>query len=376
MLLKIKYPLILALLFLSTVVLAQSTHFTIRGKIASTSKSVKAYLNYYVGYRHISDSASVKNGAFTFNGVINDPVQGFITLKSPGNSHGVKEDFVDLYIEKGIIMVHSTRDSISTATVSGTPSNDEHEILKEMLKGVEVSYEMLTEKKKLLVPGSPGYTKKKVALDSLVDINEKQFQQVKINYIQQYPQSFISLLQLIDLSYTNLDISLLERLFENLSAGLKTSATGKTLEKKLINSKGLSPGSTAPDFTLPDSSGNMVSLASFRGKYVLLDFWASWCVPCRQENPNIIKAYKAYQNKNFTVISVSLDSDKARWLAAVKADNLTWTQLSDLKSFKSKAAGLYNITGIPQNVLIDPDGKIVGRNIKGVELQQLLAKIL
>jgi peroxiredoxin len=148
------------------------------------------------------------------------------------------------------------------------------------------------------------------------------------------------------------------------------------LQKKLASTESLSPGSPAPDFTLPDKNGKLISLASFRGKYVLLDFWASWCVPCRQENPNIKNAYRAYQVKNFTVLSVSLDSDQARWLAAVKADDLTWSQLSDLKSFKSKAANLYNITGIPQNFLIGPDGKIVGRNLKGAELQHLLAKVL
>lgn len=137
-------------------------------------------------------------------------------------------------------------------------------------------------------------------------------------------------------------------------------------------------GSPAPEFTLPDPSGKPVALSSFKGKYVLVDFWASWCKPCRIENPNVVKAWNRFKGKNFTILGVSLEMEgqKEKWLKAIMDDKLTWNHVSDLLYWNSPVVGLYNISGIPYNVLIDPDGKIIAEKLFGQALEDKLAELL
>jgi peroxiredoxin len=135
-------------------------------------------------------------------------------------------------------------------------------------------------------------------------------------------------------------------------------------------------GKQAPEMSLPDASGKSISLASFKGKYLLVDFWASWCGPCRAENPNVVAAYKEFKDKNFAILGVSLDKEKDAWQDAIKEDHLTWTHVSDLKYWQSQAVETFHFSGIPFNVLIDPEGKIIGQGLRGDELENKLKQVL
>ncbi|PWL29495.1 MAG: hypothetical protein DCO96_06975 [Fluviicola sp. XM-24bin1] len=182
----------------------------------------------------------------------------------------------------------------------------------------------------------------------------------------------------------NLDFEGYESITKQLMAGFSESPTVQEEYSKMEKLKAdklakdpLAPGKMAPDFTEAMADGQMLSLSDLRGNVVLLDFWASWCGPCRRENPNVVALYEKYKDKGFTVMSVSLDKDKAKWLAAIEKDNLTWpNHVSDLQFWQSKAAKLYGVTGIPFTVLIDQEGKIIRTKLRGPQLEEELSRIL
>lgn len=172
------------------------------------------------------------------------------------------------------------------------------------------------------------------------------------------------------------DVQQLERRFNTLDPNQKTGFFGKILQTQIDESKFGAIGSDAIPFSQNDTNGKPVSLASFKGRYVLLDFWASWCRPCRMENPNVVEAFNKFKNKNFTILGISLDRSREDWLKAIKDDGLTWTHVSDLKYWNNEVAQKYHVQGIPQNFLIGPDGKIIGKNLRGAELQMKLCELL
>lgn len=145
---------------------------------------------------------------------------------------------------------------------------------------------------------------------------------------------------------------------------------------RMAKLKSAQVGQKAPEFTINGVDGKPIKLADFKGKYVMLDFWASWCMPCRQENPNVVKAFHTYKDKNFTIIGISLDEDAVAWKNAIAADKLTWAHGSDLKGFESSAAALYSIEAIPSSFIIDPAGNIIAKNLRGEDLDAFLSKTL
>jgi len=198
-------------------------------------------------------------------------------------------------------------------------------------------------------------------------------------FIVGHPESYLSLMALSSMGGPSADINVIEPLYTGLSQKLKDTDPGKQLKQSFAALKATSVGTMAPDFTQNDVNGKPVKLSDYKNKsYVLLDFWASWCGPCRQENPNVVRVYNKYKDRKFTVLGVSLDkaTGKADWLKAIKDDGLTWTQVSDLKFWNNEAAALYFIQSIPQNYLIDPNGKIIAKNLRGAELEAKLIEVL
>jgi len=200
------------------------------------------------------------------------------------------------------------------------------------------------------------------------------------NFVTKNPNSYISLVVLSELFVNNsrVEVSTIASLYKNLSEQIKKTDLGKELETKLFSTTQTSIGAVAPDFTQNDTKGKPVKLSDFRGKYVLIDFWASWCGPCRQENPNVVRAYAQFKSKNFEILGVSLDNPNAKtaWLNAIEKDKLTWTQVSDLQGWTNQVARLYGVESIPQNFLIDPNGVIIAKNLRGENLIRTLSNIL
>ncbi|WP_341837114.1 TlpA disulfide reductase family protein [Chitinophaga pollutisoli] len=203
------------------------------------------------------------------------------------------------------------------------------------------------------------------------------YEELVADMVKRFPDAYASV-DLMDLfTQSSIQPGLVEPMYNTLSRRMQHSEKVLRWKPRLDQAKQAMAGTvTAPAFIINDIEGNPISLDSYKGSYVLVDFWASWCAPCRAENPNVMAAYEKFRDKGFTVLGVSLDEDKGRWLKAISEDKLPWKQVCDFKAFKSEVKDLYDITSIPANVLVDPNGKIVGKDLRGEHLHQRLAELI
>ncbi len=347
----------------------QTKSYTISGKIEGLQQG-KVYLSSNDSGTELLDSTLVNEGKFSFKGNIDEPT--FYTLKIAD----MQRAQMGFFLEGGKISIKGNKDSLYKAEVTGSKSNDQWKewgiAWRKIATQAGPMYQRLdsaTQKGK--VKASP--EERKIFDDGMKYLNDQTGEAV-IAFIAKYPQSSLGPFIIYDrfISYPNPEMQ--TKTFSFLGEAAKNSLYGKKITeyRRIAAKTGI--GAT-PDFAVADVSGKMVKLSDLRGKYVLVDFWASWCVPCRKENPNVVKAYRDYNDKGFEIVGISLDTKKDLWLKAIEKDSLTWSHVSDLKGWESGVVKEFGVTEVPTNFLVDRNGKVIANNLREEPLHEKLKEL-
>lgn len=378
-----KLKILMLATLLPILAIAQTPNFTISGKIGNLNKPAKIYLDYNSEGKGGTDSCELLNGTFKFTGNIAGYASGRMTLSREGirdkEIYGTKGLGDVIYVSFGQenIQINSA-DSLYNAHWKGSKVYEEMKAFdQEVGPTVMTVHHHANVAIHRATPEQQADTLYFKVLDKQVQAFRKSRGEKMLAFAKANPNSYFSLQALSELvgGYSvKSEVAL--PIFNKLNDKLRLSYSGQSLYK-LLNAHAVTAlGVSAPNFTQNDVNGKPLALSDFKGKYVLVEFWASWCSPCRAESPNLLKQYAKFKSKGFEILGVSVDSDKAKWLEAIKKDGLTWPQVSDLKGWDNEARKVYGITGVPANFLIGPDGKIIGSHLMGEVLNEKLAALL
>lgn len=321
----------------------------------------------FVYLKGAEDSVAVRNGKFSIKGTHVDKPSKMYLEDRAGKLH------LAFYVENVPVRIKGDANTPEEIRITGGKIQEEVNVLR-------AEKQVLRKKERLL---NNAYQKAKAAKDaaaiadlgSQMDQLAKELAEKDKAFIAKYPKNPLNLDLISDMSYAA-EYSELNALFQSLDENLKTSEEGQEFAKKLAVLQKGSNGQKMIDFTQNDMEGKPLHFSSFKGKYVLVDFWASWCGPCRIENPNVLKAYQQFKDKGFTVLGISLDNNADKWKQAVTKDKLPWTQVSDLKGWENEVSAYYGVQGIPANYLVNPEGIIVAKNLRGQALIDKLKELL
>jgi len=340
--------------------------YTINGTIKGVDTGMVFLQKFDVDQWVKIDSTQLIKGEFTFKGKTTLPEMWYLSMKE-------KQVFVPLFVENAKIDIEIFADSIDKVNVTGSASHDIYKQYQAMNKALNAKIEeiYLEWKKAKEIKDSVAMNK----ADSISTELDKQMKRNLIDFVKANNKTAVAPYLIIRNAW-QFDLPDLEDLVSALDTSLNTSVYIQSLNKRLAVLKSVDIGQTAPVFTLSDTTGNPFTLTTLKGGYLLIDFWASWCSPCRAENPNIVKAFQAFNKKGFNILGVSFDTNRDKWIKAIKDDKLAWNQVSDLKGWGNAAGKLYGIMSIPANVLLDPDRKIIAHNRKGEELMKKLEELL
>jgi peroxiredoxin len=345
----------------------QTPSYKVDVKLASSEG--KTYLSQRVKGEWLKlDSANLVNGECQFKGSVKFPEVWKLSLSS-------KREEVHFFIENSSITITGKADSLNSVKVTGSVTHSEYKALQDKLDQMDQQAMSLYNQSR-----EAGKSGDKAKADSLMALADHIFEAIdnqQKDYIKANPASYVSP-YLLSRVYYEMEADVLDRFLSAFDPKLDSVGTVISLKERVNKMKMVAVGQIAPDFTMNDVDGNPVKLSDIylKNEYTLVDFWASWCGPCRRENPNVVSVYNQYKSKGFSVLGVSLDNDKAKWMKAIADDKLTWYHVSDLKKWKNEAAALYSVNSIPANLLVDKTGKIVGRNLREEKLGETISGLL